>query len=816
MEKEGKNKSRVVEYCFHCGLPAKNSYKAFVEDEEQLFCCNGCITACQLIYSSGAGSYYKNRTNFSETPVKTELISLPYESEKFYLDYIKQENNNYSVKLYIESIHCPSCIWVIEKVLEKEFAITNVSINFTAKTVKIVWNKNQINLKDIINTLSNIGYLPQPVETINLEDKMSQANKTLLLKMVISGFGMLSTMFLSEPFYFKYVQDLNQDSANLLKYISLILTTPIYFYCISTFFKSFISTIKYKILSMDSSIFIGATLIFLYSVWGVFTNKHQVYFDCLTMFLFLILTGRFIEASVKENIFIKVNQSIKNYPKQSILITDNTEKVIYTKDIKVDDVILIKPGEQIPVDGTIVYGSGYVNESVMTGESKPLYKSENNKVIAGAINLEGAFYVKVEKIGNETTLNQIIDLSDNISSSKNKLNLLTDKASHWLILTSLLCAVLAFFINLQNGSDIALLSAVSVIVVTCPCALGLAIPASISMASSMGIKKGILFKNSNSFELINKTKNIVFDKTGTITYGDMKVSEIKCFDNYTENNILELASAVERYSEHPIAKAIVSKLNSEKLNIIKAQDFINVSGQGVKGILNGNVIIVGKKEFLDQHNIKIPSIDNINLTPVFVAYKNQLIGIIYLSDQLKKDAISIISSLKSKNINTYLLSGDKNNVVKNIAELSGINHYAGEMKPEEKAEYIKHLHPYTSFKGGISFPMTMMIGDGINDTPAMAASDISVAITSSNDLTNLKADIVILNKEFSAINDIFDISAKTFKIIKQNIFLSFLYNLIMIPLAINGYVSPLIAAILMPVSSFIVLFNSLKILRGEK
>lgn len=808
MEEKRKNNYKVIEQCFHCGLPAKGGFKFVIENKEHQFCCQGCITACQLIYLSGAGSYYKNRTNFSETSVQPNKSDLPYQSQSFFDDYIKEENDNLSIKFYIETIHCPSCIWVIEKVLEKEFNIKDVKINFPAKTVKVSWHKSQVNLKDIVEILCNIGYAPQPVELINTEEKISQTNKDLLLKMTVAGFGTLSTMFLSEPFYFKYVQDLTNQSANLLKYITLLLTTPIYFYCIQPFFKSIISTIKYKVLSMDSSIFIGATLIYIYSLWGVFTNKHQVYFDCLTMFLFLILTGRFIESTIKEKIFIKVNQSIKKYPKQSILSINGTEQIIYTKDIKINDVILIKPGEQIPIDGEIVYGSGYINEAVMTGESKAIHKKASDKVIAGSINIEGALYIKTEKIGNNTTLNKIIDLSESISSSKNKISLFTDKASHWLILTSLLCAVSAFFINLNQGSDFALLTAVSVIVVTCPCAMGLAIPASISMASSIGLKKGILFKSSNSFELINKTNSIIFDKTGTITYGNMSVSEIQLFNNSSEKDILEIASAVERYSEHPIARAIVNKLNRDKLNILKAQDFINIPGQGVKGILNKSEILVGKKELLIANNIEIPDFTDNNLTQVFVAYQGLLIGIIYLKDELKKDAVSIISRLKKRDIEMSVLSGDKNNVVESIAQLAGIEKYQGEMQPEYKSKYIKSLKAKNK--------VIMMIGDGINDTPAMAESDISVAITSSNDLTNLKADVVILNKDFAVIEDMFRISNKTFKIIRQNIFLSFIYNLIVIPLAINGQISPLIAAILMPISSFFVLFNSLKILRGEK
>lgn len=808
MEEKGKNNSQLELICYHCGLPAKSAYKAIIENKEQNFCCQGCITACNLIYSSGASSYYKNRDGYCQLPVKNDNENINYNSESFFKDFIKKSNNKFSIKFYIEAIHCPSCMWVIEKVLLKELNIKEVQVNFTSKTVKISWDDTKTDLNDIVNLLTNIGYKPQPVEKVNIQDKITESNRDLLLKMTVAGFGTLSTMFLSEPFYFKYVQDLNPEYARLLKLISLIITTPIYFYCIKPFFRSTASAIKYRVFSMDSNIFIGATLIYIYSVLAVFMSNAQIYFDCLTMFLFLIITGRFVESTIKENIFIKVNQSIKNYSKQSILVKDGVEKVIYSKDIKIDDVILIKVGEQIPIDGEIIYGSGYINEAIMTGESKPLYKTIKDKVIAGSINIEGAFYIKAEKIGNETALNQIIDLSESISSSKNKINLFTDKASHYLISISLISAIISFFINLSHGIDFALLTMVSVIVVTCPCAMGLAIPASISMASSIGLKKGILFKDSKIFELINKTTDIIFDKTGTITQGDMTISDIQTFNGYDKNSVIEIASSVERYSEHPIAKAIVNYLNNEKLNTLKAYDFININGQGVKGFLNGDEILVGKKDLLIENNIFIEENKLNDLTQVFIAYKGLLIGIISLQDKLKDDAIKIIDNFKSKNINIGLLSGDRNNVVEKISKLAGIKNYKGEMKPESKAEYINNIKSRNK--------IIMMVGDGINDTPAMSASDISVAITSNNDLTNLKADIVILSKDFNSLDDMFNISNKTFNIIKQNIVLSFIYNLIVIPIAVSGNISPLIAAVLMPLSSFIVLFNSLKILRGEK
>lgn len=809
MEEKGKNNTQIELICYHCGLPAKSGYKSIVDNKEENFCCNGCITACQLIYASGASSYYKNRDGYCEIPVKPEdTEKMNYNSESFFTDFIKKINNEYSIKFYVEAIHCPSCMWVIEKVLPKELDIKEVQVNYTSKTVKVTWDDSKTDLNQIVQLLTKIGYKPQPLEKVNIQEKISESNRDLLLKMTVAGFGMLSTMFLSEPFYFSYVKDLDPGSARLLKIIALVLSTPIYFYCIKPFFKSTLASLKYKIFSMDTNIFIGATLIYIYSALAVFMSNSQIYFDCLTMFLFLILAGRFVEAVIKERIFIKVNQSIKNYSKQSILVKDGIEQVIYSKDIKPDDVILIKPGEQIPIDGEIIYGNGYINEAIMTGESKPIHKAIKDKVIAGSVNIEGAFYIKVEKTAGDTTLNQIIDLSDTISSSKNKINLFTDKASHYLILIALFSAVLSFFINLSYGLDFALLTMVSVIVVTCPCAMGLAIPASVSMASSIGIKKGILFKDSKIFELLDKVTNIVFDKTGTITHGDMRIHEIKTFNGYDEKSVIEIAASVERYSEHPVAKAVVNYLNINKFDILKSYDFKNLTGLGVKGFLNGEEIIVGKKSLLTDNNIFVNETIETEFTQIYVSYKNQLIGIITFQDSLKEDAVKIIQDIKKKNIDISLLSGDKNSVVESVSKLSGINNFKGEMKPEEKAEYIKSLRDNKK--------ITMMIGDGINDTPAMSQADISVALTSNNDLTNLKADIVILNKNFNSLNDMFNISNRTFSIIKQNIVLSFIYNIIVIPIAVSGNISPLTAALLMPASSFVVLFNSLKILRKEK
>lgn len=809
MENEEKNIQTVNEkitLCFHCGLPAKDGYKEIINDIERDFCCNGCLTACSLIHSVGAGSYYKTRSSKSEKAVKKDSSQFAFDSESFKKKYISESDDGSYINLYMEDMHCPSCVWVVEKVASSTEGIKDVSVNFTAKTAKVKWDKNKTSLDDIFKIFSSVGYSSKPVDKTRLSEISTEKNRNLMVQMTVAGFGTLATMFLAEPFYFEYVKDLDHSSAMMLQYISLAFTTPVFFYTIRPFFKGFLSSFKFGLLTMDTTIFIGASLIYSYSLWNIVNQKTPVYFDCLTMFIFLILLGRFIEAIIKQKVFIKVEQNLRNYPKQATVIREKEEFLVDVDEIKEEETVMVRTGEQIPVDGQIIHGFSNVNESVITGESIPLFKQEGDKVIAGSVNIDGLIYVKTESSGQKTTLNKIVELTDILRSKRGNFQRFSDKIGNILIISSFAIAFGAYFYNRDINPEFALLSAISVIIATCPCAIGLAMPAAISIATSSALKKGILFKDPDSFEKISKMKNLILDKTGTITSGNLEFNKIISFNGYDEKDVLKYASSVSRFSEHPISFAIVAQATKDQVDLKKAINYQSFPGKGLKGEVDNVQIVTGNKHFLASLGIKVDfEENNDDMTEVFVSLDNKLAGVMFFSDKLKEDAKDTIRFFQDNNVKVSLLSGDKNSIVSKLAKLLNLNDYKGQTTPKDKADYIKNIKKNNE--------IICMVGDGINDTPAMAQSDIGISLSSNNDLAKINSDIIILNNSTDSLKQIFLLSSKTYSIIKQNMFISLLYNSIVIPLAVTGNITPLIASLLMPFSSFLVLINSLRIIK---
>jgi len=815
MDKERENiyqlKPEETELCFHCGLPARKNYSSIIKGEKRNFCCNGCKTACEIIYLVGADSYYQNRECPPEKPVNLDKKNFPWDNPSFRKRYIETSDNINKINFRVDNIHCPSCLWVLEKVFLNLKGIIEFKINFSTSRSSIIWDDNLISLEKIIEQFYAIGYPVVPIEKNDFEINILRKNKNILLALVLSFFGIVSTMFLSEPFYFDYVKDLDNKSANFLRYMNFIVTLPIFIYCIIPFAKGTFNALKYKLFTMDTTIFLGSSLIFIYSTINTFLQKNPIYFDCVNMFLFLIILGRYVTILVQNSIFYKIDKTIKDYPTQARIIKDNEEFMILAEELKENDLVLVKPGETIPSDGTIIEGQTSVNESIITGESRPVIKKVNDKIFGGTFNIDGTFYYKSTKLVSESTFYQIVKLVEELGSKKSEFQNILDRTAHYFVILVLILSLTAFFMNARtNNIDYALLISISIVIVTCPCALGLSSPLAITIGSLLGLKKGIIFKNSEVFEKISKIKHFVFDKTGTITSGKMFIINIQTFNNYTDEEVLQIASSLERYSEHPIAYSIVKEANKRKLDIKKAFGFKYTIGKGIKGFLKGKEIIIGNFDYLIENNVNIQKdykIDN-NLVNVFIAYDKNLIGIITLKDEIRKDIKELIEYLKSKNKKVYILSGDKKDTVQLIANELSIDNFESKVLPEEKLKFINNLQKDKE--------MVAMIGDGINDAPAMVKADLGITISPRNDLAKLKADLILLGENFDLLSKAISISEKTYKVIKENLTLSLVYNFFAIPFAMTGYITPFIASIIMPLSSLIVLFNSLKLTRNEK
>ncbi|RPI69139.1 MAG: cadmium-translocating P-type ATPase, partial [Ignavibacteriales bacterium] len=517
---------------------------------------------------------------------------------------------------------------------------------------------------------------------------------------------------------------------------------------------------------------------------------------------------RLLETNAKRKTGSEIKKLIELQPKTALVKIDNEERIIPIEDLKTGDTIIVKPGGRIPADGKIISGFSTIDESMVTGESLPVEKNQDSKVIGGTINKTGSFEFVVTAIGDNSVLGQIIKLVENAQASKAPIQKLADKVASVFVPVVIGIAVITFAAWLVLGGDnsfsSALLNFVAVLIIACPCALGLATPTAIITGTGKGAQHGILIKNGQVLELVHKMKAVVFDKTGTLTEGKPVVSIIQTF-GITQEELVMYTASLEKKSEHIVGLAIIDYAHKKGINIIEPESFISIPGKGVEGIINSKKIIAGNKKFMLEKNIDLSSLkdyDNIK-TAVYTAVNNELKGFIGIDDELKEFSAEAINSLKSMGIKTIMITGDNPGAAKSIADKTGVDEFEAEVLPGDKANAVKKFQQ--------EYGITAMVGDGINDAPALAQSDIGIAVGKGTDVAIETAEIVLINDDLRSVVKAIKLSRHTLRIIKQNLFWAFIYNVIGIPLAALGLLNPMFAALAMAFSSVSVVSNSLRL-----
>ena len=538
-----------------------------------------------------------------------------------------------------------------------------------------------------------------------------------------------------------------------------------------------------------------------------------MYFDTVTNLIFVILIGRYLEGMFRHQAVSATRRLLELQPRAAIVVRDGEEQMTPIRGVKPGDHVLIKPGYKVPVDGIVLEGHSAVDESMLSGESTPVSKSVGAKVSAGTVNTNGALLVEVRTLLQETTLAKIIRLVEEAQSSKAPIQRLADTIVPWFVLVTLVCATLTFLI--WNGKDfgIALMAATSVLIITCPCALGMATPMSIAVASGLGAKHGILIKNGLVLETLSKVTHFVFDKTGTLTEGRMSIAQLHVAPGAETQEVLRCAAAVERYSEHSAAKAIVAEAEAQQLNYrdIPAAGFQSTTGLGVEAGVAGQMVLLGSAEWLKRRGIALDEklqaqaheLEAQAMSCVHMAMGNAHLAVFALADKLRGDAQQLINELRAAGIEMTLLSGDRRPVAEAVARQLGGMAVIAEVLPQDKDQVIRQLQQ----NGAV----VAMVGDGINDAPALIRADVGIALGSGTDVSVESADIVLMHNELDKVRLATLLSRRTLRTIRQNIGLSFVYNAIMVPLAMLALVTPLVAAITMPVSSLVVIGNAARI-----
>jgi len=790
-------------FCKHCSLSFKEDImiNEIYNNENLYFCCKGCQGVYHLLKDENLDSFYEKKgKNKLEQPLALEEDSSNFDLDTFKDIYITKTNDDFSsINLIIEGIHCSACIWLNEKILNKLPGIVDVNINFTNNKAYIVWDEKSIDLSKIIQTIRSIGYNAYPYKLGKTNEKKSNDKKDYFSRLSVAIFSSINIMMIDVAKYSGYFSSMDDSILQLIHLAEFIFATPVLFYSGWIFFKGAYFALKNKIINMDFLIAFGSSLTYIYSLYVLFGGSGHSYFDSVAMIITFVLTGKYLEVIGKKNASDTIDKIKSQIPYEATIIKNNEKSIISVEQIKIGDIIEVKNGAKASVDGVLISSFALFDQSSISGESLSINKSYGDNIFSGSVNTSDVILYEAKKTYANSTFNTIIQSLENSLNSKPKIQDFTNEISKNFSLAILIISIISFISWYFYTSDFetSLIIAISVVVIACPCALALATPIASLVGISWLSKKGLLFKEAKHIETFTKVNTIVFDKTGTLSKGELEV--IKYDGNLSENSWeIEVLYTIVSSSSHLVSLAILKYLNN-KFDKIKLHDIKNIKQIDGLGI---NVNYENKKIFCGKNKL-----ETLNTNFVFKV-NDIIIASFELEDSLKDDAKETINYLKKQNINIIVCSGDNENAVKKVCNELELKEYKANMNPIEKADLIVSLKD----KGNT----VVMVGDGLNDSLALSKADISIVLASGSDISVDLSDVVILNNALHGIQECFYISNRTYKFIKQNLFISFVYNIITIPIAIAGYVVPLVAALSMSLSSLIVVANSMRIKKENK
>ena len=805
--------------CFHCGLPipVAAAYPVKYGAKTRETCCHGCQVVAQTIIDQGLGDYYRFRTALPESPQETvpaflQQLSL-YDNQDIQRSFVRQDgDDNREAVLILEGINCAACIWLNEQHIASLPGVVGVEINYSNQRARVRWDPTRIQLSAILKAITEIGYTAHPYEENVQYAIRDKARKVALRRLAIAGLGMMQVMMYALPVYLSGDGTMSPDIELLMRWASLVLTLPVVLYSAAPFFVNALRDMTNRRLGMDVPVAIGVGATFAVSFAHTLIGRGEVYFDSVAMFVFLLLLGRYLETAGRNKasealdrlsqLMPTIASRLPKYPDSRI------EEAIAVASLKPGDLVLIKPGESIPADGIVVEGKSSADESLLTGESRPVPKQKNDSLAGGTINGEGPVIMRVEKVGQDTVLSGIVRLLDRAQHEKPPIAKLADQASVYFISLLLLVAAAAgvgwYFLDPGR----VLMIVVSILVVSCPCALSLATPAAITAATGALVRMGILMTRGHALETLAKVTDIVFDKTGTLTYGKLRIVSVTLFGKMDKQQCLEIAAALEQGSEHPVGKAIRESVKGK--SAVEATDLGNVPGSGVEGSISHKRYRLGTIPFVKSLNGlpesgEVMESTHANETVVALGSESEWIALIRLGDELRLEAFEMVSHLMKSGKHIHLLSGDRPEAAMHVASQLGIVNARGGLSPEEKLQYVQELQQ----RGKV----VAVVGDGVNDAPVLARAHVSMAMGGGTAIAQASADMVLASGRLDKVPDAVEMAIRTRRIIRQNLWWALFYNSLAIPAAITGHVTPWMAGLGMSVSSIVVVLNALRLAR---
>ena len=690
---------------------------------------------------------------------------------------------NEHAALKIGGMTCATCVNTIENVLKNKDGVVSVNVNLGAEKAYVTFNSSVLNIPDMKKTIEDVGYQYLGLEGEETEElEKSARTKDLRGKRIrfILGFAVGIPLML--------LMYLGIELPFSMAYFMLVVSAPVFIYISYPIFRAAYRALKNKSLNMDVMYSMGIGVAFIASLLGTFEivlTREFLFYEAALMLASFLTFGRYLESRAKGKTSEAIKKLIGLQPKQATIIRDGAEQRIPIEDVIVDDEVIVKPGERIPVDGMVIEGASYVDESMITGEPIPTFKKGNSTVVGGTINKNSALKIKATRIGKDTVLAQIIRLVQTAQGSRPPVQRIADRVVGYFIPAVLSIAVISFIIwyfIAGNTLLFALTRFISVLVIACPCALGLATPTAVTVGIGRGAELGILIKNGEALELSERVTTMIFDKTGTLTKGKPEVTDLTSL-NSSEDKLLEIAASLEKNSQHPAAEAIVHHAQSKGLVLSETKDFNTIEGRGVKGILAGKPVIAGNPAFMEENNLDYPTevktevlrIEGEGKSVTLVAYDRKIVGVIGVADTVKETSERAISELKKMQLELIMLTGDNEHTAKAIAGKIGIEKVRAGVLPQDKAHEVKRIQ-----QGGrvVSF-----VGDGINDAPALAQADVGIAIGSGTDIAIESGDIILMQDDMTDAAAAMQLGRKVMSRIKQNLFWAFAYNTVLIPVA---------------------------------
>ena len=797
-------------HCFHCSLPTPDpvAYFATVDDVKQPMCCPGCKAVTEAIIAGGLDGYYQHRTEpgqqaFSVSQKLQDELSV-YDREEIQADFVQSQNDKtHRASLLIEGITCAACIWLLENHVGSMQGVERVTVNLSTHEAQIFWHPDQTPLSTLLMEIHRIGYKAFPWRADRQEALLKHENRQFIRRLAVAGIGAMQVMMYAIALYSGAVSnDMASLYRDLIRYMSAIVATPIVLYAAAPFFKAAVRDIRVRHLGMDVPVSIAIGGAYVASLWATFYGTGEVYFDSVSMFTFFLLTGRYLELRAR-HATARSAMAINNLlPVSCLKYIDGQYIRVPVTDLHPDDQVRILPGDSIPADGTLMNGSTSVNESMLTGEYMPVEKETGDTLLCGSINTDNAIEMTISHVGEETRMAGIVNLLQRAQQDKPAIAKIADKLAGWFVGVVLIVAFVVYQVWSSIAPEHAFWITLSVLVVTCPCALSLATPAALTAATGYLHKLGLLITSGHVLEGLNKIDHVVFDKTGTLTRGELSLAEVipvaGC--HLSSDTLLDIASALEAHSEHPIANAFTTPHPQS------AEQVISHTGMGLEGIIDQVHYRIGRSDFACPDSP--PEAPLKSGQWLLLAKQNQPLCWFRLNDSLRPEAIRTIAQLKAMGKKVSLLSGDTSTVVESTAKAAGIDHWYAAASPDDKLNFIQRCQQQGE--------RVMMLGDGINDVPVLAGADISLAMGSASDLARTSADAVLISSNLDRLPEAFQLASRTRRIIHQNLGWALGYNLIALPLAAMGMIAPWMAAIGMALSSLIVVGNALRLNQSRK